>query len=859
MKKILFNSLKIFLFLTVFCVKYSFSKDKEKEKKDTVATVKPPKKKKPFDDSLKSYKIYAGLFKIYQDTTKGNSLMVIRKDQIDKEFIYFSYSENGPVNVQGFRGNFRDNKVFTIRKYFDKIEFVAINTSFYFNPKSELSQSADANISPSVLVSKKIMDTDNEKGEYLINADDIFISEVLHRVKPLMPKGVPSDAIFSLGGLSKDKSKLLKIRNYPKNTDVLVEYVFENPYPSVGGGAEVTDERNVSVQIQHTLIEMPQNTYKPRFDDQRVGYFTTLQNDMTSISATNYRDFIHRWNLQKKDSLAEVSEPKQPIVWWIEKTTPKEFRPTIKKAALLWNLAFEKAGFKNALQIYEQPDTAKWDAGDIRYNVLRWTSSPSPIFGGYGPSFVNPRTGEILGADIMLEYVFVTNRLKQEKLFDRVGVESKLHTDDKHAHFCEIDEYLHQEVLFGKLATQMLNAEKADVSEFIDQSLYYLVLHELGHTLGLNHNMKASQLWSPLEINDKNKTSERGITASVMDYPAVNIAVDKSKQGYYFTTKPGVYDLWAIEFGYKQFADSTSEKMGLETILNRSIERELAFGNDADDMRAAGVHIDPRVMINDLSSDAIGYMTDRLKLTTKLAANLMKRYVKNGESYHELRNAYLMLTAEQANSGVVISRYVGGIYVERALAGQNAKLKPFTPVKYEDQKRAMQAIATYIFASDAFKVNSELYNFLQLQRRGFAMFGQNEDPKIHDRVLNSQKAILDHWLHPNVLKRLTDSELYGNKYSVSECLGDLTDAIFKADMLGIPNTFRQNLQIEYVSRLASVIKNDSQVYDYIAKATIVSQLKKLQKQLELNKGTSPKVQAHREYLLFLIQKALVVK
>jgi len=122
----------------------------------------------------------------------------------------------------------------------------------------------------------------------------------------------------------------------------------------------------------------------------RIGYFTDQVTDLTSPSPTPYRDLIHRWDLVKKDKNAVLSEPVEPIVWWIENTTPRQLRDTIRNAALAWNEAFEAAGFKNALVVKEQPDDADWDAGDIRYNVLRWTSSPNPPFGGYGPSFVNP-------------------------------------------------------------------------------------------------------------------------------------------------------------------------------------------------------------------------------------------------------------------------------------------------------------------------------------------------------------------------------------------------------------------------------------------------------------------------------------
>ena len=162
---------------------------------------------------------------------------------------------------------------------------------------------------------------------------------------------------------------------------------------------------------------MPDEDYEIRFDDQRVGYFLTQVDNLTDPGTTNYRDLVNRWKLIKKDPSLDISEPIKPITWWIENSTPMEWRETIKEAVLQWNVAFEKAGFKNAIEVKIQPDDADWDAGDIRYNVLRWTSSPNPPFGGYGPSMVNPKTGEIIAADVMLEFVFFTNRVFNDKLY----------------------------------------------------------------------------------------------------------------------------------------------------------------------------------------------------------------------------------------------------------------------------------------------------------------------------------------------------------------------------------------------------------------------------------------------------------
>ncbi len=836
----------------------SFADKKKKNKKGAAPTAaEAPKKdaKKTIKETVKASKMVDGLFAMYQDTAVGTVYMKIKKEQLGKEYIYFSYAENGVVAAGAFKGSFRDNEVFSIRKYYDRIEFVKENTNYYFDPQNAISKASDANINKPILASLKIVAEEGDN--YLIKADELYLSESLSQIKPSANPNAKPGAAFSLGSLSKDKTKFGSIKNYPKNTDVVVEYVYDNPSPSNFGGPDVTDARSVTVKIQHTLIEMPQNNFKPRMDDPRIGYFMQQIEDMTTAKATPFKDVINRWNLEKKDKNAALSEPIEPITWWIEKTTPVEFRETIKSAVNSWNEAFEKAGFKNAIRCEVQSDTATWDAGDIRYNVLRWTSSPFPPFGGYGPSFVNPRTGQILGADIMLEYVFFTNRLKQEKLFEAAALnnmQTEENTFPNDEHLCDIGTYFTQSTQFGNAALMAYSASDLEKSNYIKQSLYYLVLHEVGHTFGLNHNMKSSQLHDPIAINNKEMTMKVGLTGSVMDYPAANVSLDKSKQGQYFTMKPGPYDLWAIEFGYApSLDDEKAEADRVAKIVNRSTEPQLTFGNDADDMRAPGKGIDPRVMIGDLSSDAITYSIDRMKLSNELMKKLKSKYIKDGQSYQELRNAYLVASGEYNTAAGVISRYIGGVYIDRSFPEQKSVNKPISAVSLADQKRAMKALSEYIFAPTAFDLPADFYQYLQYQRRGFN--GGNEDPKIHERVLNIQKGIFAHLLSASVLKRLSDGQLYGNQYGVSQMMKDLTDGIFKADAASNVNGFRQNLQLEYVNDLIDVMKGDQ--YDYRAQSNALYNLKQIKSMMAAGIAAGNlDTKAHREHIVFAINKAM---
>jgi hypothetical protein len=797
-----------------------------------------------------------GLFTLYQDTTNGSVHLALHRDQLGREFIYFLHTVDGPVAAGHFRGQFRDNAVFSVRRNFNKIELVAENTRFYFDPDNAISRAADANISRAVVAVQDIVAEDTAKGLILIKADDIFLTEALAQIKPTPNPSARPGAAFSLGTLSRPKTSYVGLKNYPANTDVIVEYVFDNPAPLASGGRDVTNPRSVSVRVQHTLIEMPENDYRPRFDDARIGYFMQQVNDMTSASSTPYRDLIHRWHLVKQDPTAAISEPVEPIVFWIENTTPMEFRETVRDATLAWNEAFEAAGFRNAVQVKIQPDDAEWDAGDIRYNVLRWTSSPQPPFGGYGPSFVNPRTGQILGADIMLEYVFVTNRVRQDRLFGTAALSLEMleeQLENGHdAATCSAGHHLQHATLFGLTAMRAAGESTIDVNDYIQQSLYYLVLHEVGHTLGLNHNMKSGQMLTPAQLNDRALTRRVGLTGSVMHYPAINLAPTGVEQGDFFTVKPGPYDIWAIRFGY----DPTVEGAVRDELLAQSMRPELAFGNDADDMRAPGGGMDPRIMINTLSDDVIGFSTTRFQQVNTAMNGLLAKYATPGESYHDMRNAYLILTGEHANAASAVSRYIGGVYVERATAGQPGATQPFTPVSRAEQKRAMSTLSQYVFAPNAFAAPASLLPYLAMQRRGFSHGGTAEDPKVHERALNIQRNVLNHLLHPRVLSRIVDTHLYGNEYPVVEVMGDLTDAIFAADARGNVNTFRQNLQLEYVGRLATIATGQNTPFDYVAQSAAHQNLRRIERLLAARSGANAETQAHTGHVLFQIRKAL---
>ena len=796
--------------------------------------------------------LFEGFFDLYRSLSDGTVYLRIPTYRLEAELIYTATVTDGVVETGLFRGQYRDNKIIKLQRHFNRIDILQPNTRFYFDPRSALSRAADANAPDAVLAVMEIVAedpaSDDQPGAVLAKFSSVLLSEDLVQIKAAKRPGSSPGESLTLGKFSAARSRISSIASYPDNAMVYTDYVYELAAPLAFGGDDVTDARAITASVQHSFIKVPDNGYNPRFDDYRVGFFTDRVTDLTSRDPAPYRDVINRWNLVKKNPDQAISEPVEPITWWLENTTPLEFREMITKAALSWNSAFEVAGFRNAIVVKQQPDDADWDAGDIRYNVLRWTSSATPPFGGYGPRFTNPRTGQIIGADIMLEFAFLTNRLRIQDLLQPDDV---MPTGTRE-HHCALAAQMQADVIFAQHALVSAGADAALSERLIEDSLYMLILHEIGHTLGLTHNMRASQLLP--DVFDADAVAARGLSASVMDYEAVNVAPDGKTQTWFYQKRPGPYDHWALQYGYGEYSDTQ-----LQQVLARSNEAELAYGNDADDMRSSNNGIDPHINIYDLSSDAIGYAEMRLAHLRTVQDRLPKQY--QGKSYQGLVNAFASLMSQYRRSGGVVSRYVGGVHINRE-PPNSVETLPYTPVDVDEQRRAMQVLNTHLFAPDVLVGARSLFARLQRQRRGFDFYGEPEDPKIHKSLLRTQKSVLLHLLHANTLQRLTDTQTYGGEYSVIEMLKTLTDGIFAADLEEDVNSYRQNLQVEYVDMLVAAMSREANGHNI--RAALFAQLLDLAEAIKSKiqgsdfASLSSATQAHSRYLEFILRKALAV-
>lgn len=815
---------------------------------------KPKPKIKPLDEYIKDKIRIDGLFPMYRDAETGAVFLELSASQLGKEYIYHTYVQSGVSGLLGqladlgFAGQIQQNYVVRFRRRFNQIDIMRQSTDYVVDADSPLARASDINNSDSVMATLNIVAIDKKSDRVLVAVNGLFAGTDLTRL------GSNASPILGLLGvtpsLSKSKTSIRDVANFPGNSAVLVEYVFEfkkGPRPA-------------SIILQHNFTPMPQSDYAPRSDDPRVGFFTVEKTNLSTIEGLPYEDKIRRWKLEKTDPQAAVSPVKKPITFWIQNSTPLEFRDTIAKAALKWNDAFADAGYLNALEVKVQPDDADWKPGDVRYNVIQWIASPNPSFNGYGPTVVNPRTGEILATNIVLEQNSVSRQLLLDKILGAEGSEAladaaTLHADGASDGNCMI--LAQMQANFG-LASLLLSSGMFDadakggdqLKKLIEDNLYYLVMHEIGHTLGLTHNMKGSYFRDLAQLQG-GLAPDQPLTGSVMDYPATNFLPGRAADAPYFPTMLGPYDRWAIAFGYD---DRIKDPAYRDAFLARAGTPGYLYGNDAEDMRNTGRGIDPRVIPYDMSSDPIGFGNAQLALIRSTLPGLATKLWQQGQGNSELVKAHALLMSIYRQNGIAISRYVGGIYSDRDLSPLGAATPPpLRPVPIAEQRRAMAALDSNFFAPDALIFDPAYIANLVTQRRGFSGI---KTPDIQDDVWKLQSPILDHLLHPATLGRMKLAPTMGGTYDVAAMLNELTVIIFDADIGGSANGFRQNLQARYVKKLIDTEASSNFNIDPV-RPLIYAQLRQIEKltQKAQNKGDAS-TRASRQYILQSIKVAL---
>ena len=798
-----------------------------------VSSASTPKPKYPlYADVLRDARSVDGLIKLHR---KGTKLYAeLNSSALNKDFIVLIAIARGmgetPL-VGGMTWGTGDDWIWQFRQAEDRVQVVRRNVRFTATKGSPEEKAVHLAYTDSVLFSLPIA-TKSAGGAIVVDLAPVLMSD-LPQISSVL-RG------FSF---SKDKSTWASVKGFKDNLEIEVAATYAS-----GGTREfdtVADSRGVTINVHYSISRLPSTGYKPRIADDRVGYFVTALKDYSKKSSNDrFVRYINRWDLQKAAPSAELSPPKQPIIFWLEKTIPFEYRKPIREGILEWNKAFEKAGFANAIEVRQQPDDAEWDPEDINYNTFRWITSSTGF--AMGPSRVNPTSGQILDADIIFDADFLQFWDMEYEVFTP-GIEPATSSADfpksigSHAHdtlrggwFCDHCRGMARQLAFGAmtLADADPATSKEELQKLITQGLKEVTMHEVGHTLGLRHNFKASALLELSEMHDQEKTSQTGLAASVMDYLPVNRAPKDKPQGDYFSTTVGPYDNWAIEYGYKPISGNESEE--LKKIAARGAEPELDYATDGD---ARGGDPDPLVNRFDMSKDPIEFARQQVELIDQLWPDLVERMTEDGEGYQRVRRAFNILLSKHGSAMHFTARFIGGLYVHRDHKGDPDGRPPFVVVEADRQREAFELLQEEVLGTESYDFPPELYNHLAPSK--WLHWGMAErdraDYPVHEIILAWQDRVLGQLLSSTTLDRLLDSELKlppeADAFTCAELLEGLTVAIFK-ETEKIPgreytnrepaiSSVRRSLQRRYLQRLSNLaLGNTSAPVDCQAVATV---------------------------------------
>jgi hypothetical protein len=786
----------------------------------------PPKPKyPPYEEFLKDAEQKPdGLVKLW---TKDDLLFAeLGPRQLDRDYIVLITIARGigqtPI-LGGFSWGFGDDAVWQFRKAGENIQLVRRNVRFTAESGSPTERAVKVAYTDSVLFSLPIR-TKSPQGAYVVDLSPVFMSDL-----PQIGQVLPGFAFAS------NKSTWADISVLAKNIELQVAAT----YASSGTSSidSVPDSRGVTVNVHYSISELPVTSYKPRLADDRVGYFLAALKDFSKKESEDDRfvRYITRWNLEKADASAAMSTPKEPIIFWLEKTIPFKYRKPIRDGILEWNKAFEKAGFYDAIEVRQQPDDAPWEPGDIRYNTYRWITAGAGF--AMGPSRVNPTTGQILDADIIFDADFLQYWKQGYETFTPESValltggpidlaeyraelrRTPLHLRDSYGMrcACNLHSGMSRQLALGASVMVSRKRSDAELEKLIMQGMKEIAMHEVGHTLGLAHNFKASTLYSLSDANDSSKTSETGIGASVMDYNPVNIMPEGETQGDFFSTTIGPYDIWAIEYGYKPLAGGSpeAELPELKKIAARSGEAGLAFASDEN---ARGIDPDPHSVRYDLGNDLVAYAKSQAKLVADSWPNVVEDMTKEGEGYQRARRAFGVLLARHGEVMFSAARYIGGLYVSRSHKGDANAPKPLELVPVERQREALALLEEQVFSDKPFSFPPDLYNHLaasQWDHWGTQIVERGDYP-VHDIILMWQDRIVSRLLSSLTLSRLHDSELKApadtDALTTAELIERLTKAVYAevdtvkegefTNRKPAISSMRRNLQRSYLQRMS---------------------------------------------------------
>ena len=760
---------------------------------------------RPMKDILKDAKSTPGFFTLHQKDEKV--WLEILPSQLNKPF-FFSYNIPRSIGERGLYGSqMGGSKLVEFTKIGNQIQLIAKNTQFFAKEGTPQAQFVSESFSDSLMSSAAVVSAPHpETKSILIEANALLFSDIpgyQTRIEASFRMPFSLDTRNTSFSATKNTSTLtgLEVKAHFAVPKLSAPPMTPSPVPTPPPPSATPDPRSMFVSFYYSFMPLPE-PMQARMADERVGFFTVARTDYTTdLNVKSKEHLLKRWRLEKKDANAAVSEPKEPIVYWLDKNIPEKYRESVSQGVLEWNKAFEKAGFKNALVVKQQQATDDFNNMDAKHASVRWFTGSDVGF-AIGPSQADPRTGEILDADIGMSDVFTrgARRAVIEDLGRVRGADGEL---------CDHAESAAQELHYALdlLEARGMELDSPQADALAKAYLKDVIMHEVGHTLGLRHNFRASTVYDLKQIQDPNFTKINGVTSSVMDYTPYNISAKGEKQGEYVMSTIGAYDYWAIEFGYKQFAPG-QEAQGLAQILAKASQPELQFDSDEDAGYGSMGGVDPMVNRFDLGADPLAYYKQRMKLSRELWDRLQNMNLATGESYERLTRSFRSGFNQLNRVAPLAAKYIGGVHIRRERAG--SKNAVFEPVSAAKQKEALSLITKDFFGTDSFKFKPEFIARLATDRFERTMSDGSMQTSVARLVAGVQKEILDHVYSPPVATRLAEVGMKVNDpketLGLSDVYDSLQDAIWSEAKTGQETSLiRRNLQREQLRRMTDVL------------------------------------------------------
>ncbi len=621
------------------------------------------------------------------------------------------------------------------------------------DPASPVSQSVrNSNFAP-IIAAFEIKAYNHDSSAVVIEITDLFSRDVL-------PFNIGNDTRqkYKIQGMDEARSYIENIKSYPLNIEArsIKTYRSADPPSNVNSGT-------ISLEINNSMLLLPKKPMLSRLNDHRVGYFSQTQTDYGSDAEKAKKlEFIVRWRLEPKDSLAyargELVEPRKPIVFYIDPATPLKWRPYLKQGISDWNIAFQAAGFKNAIIARDAPDK-KTDPGfsleDARYSVIRYFASE--IQNAYGPYIADPRSGEILESHVGW-YHNVMNMLKNWYIIQTGAVNPASRNIQL------------KDSVMGKL-------------------IRYVASHEVGHTLGLMHNMGASNAYLVDSLRSATFTAKHGIVASIMDYARFNFIAQPQDKNVTLIPTIGPYDLYAIHWGYHHIAhirNPENERDSLNHwIVEKQGKKEYFYGRQVTNP------IDPRSQEEDLGDNEMKAGNYGIANLKRILPNLEKWTAEPGHDFEELKELYGQLFLQYNRYLSHVRTNIGGFY--ETFKSNDQKGPVYTAVPGGIQKEALQFMISQCFDTPVWLINTEL-------TRKFENAGTIE------RIRKIQVSNLNSILEPGRLERMIEVESLEKRpsFKVTEMENMLRKGIWKILYLPVQkkdDVFKRNLQRAYIDRM----------------------------------------------------------